>query len=127
MRRALLFAFVLLAIVAAPARAAGPYWGFSASRRWRVFGRGSVGVFLGIGVNYKTETDQLNSTLKALHHVKRVLLMTVFVPRDWQDPNNDTIRSVGKRFSNVALSPACTTRMCGSSVLTFLGKVRTAT
>lgn len=45
-----------------PRRAAGPYWGFSASRRWRVIGRGSVGLFLGIGVNYKTETDQLNST-----------------------------------------------------------------
>ena len=45
-----------------PTRATGPYWGFSASRRWRVLGRGSVGLFLGIGVNYKTETDQLNST-----------------------------------------------------------------
>jgi hypothetical protein len=32
-----------------------PYWGFSLSRRWRLFGRGSV-------VNYKTETDELNST-----------------------------------------------------------------
>jgi Lipid A 3-O-deacylase (PagL) len=45
-----------------PQRAAGPYWGFSLSRRWRLFGRGSVGMFLGIGLNYKTETDQLNST-----------------------------------------------------------------
>ena len=33
----------------------------------------------------------------------RVVLMTVRVPREWQDPNNSTIRSVGKRFDNVEM------------------------
>ena len=43
-------------------RFADPYWGFSLSRRWRVIGRGAVGVWLGFGASYKTETDDLDST-----------------------------------------------------------------
>jgi len=43
-------------------RVADPYWGFSASRRWRLFGPASVPVFLGVGVSYKTEHDGLVST-----------------------------------------------------------------
>jgi Lipid A 3-O-deacylase (PagL) len=39
-----------------------PYWGFSLSRRWRVFGRGSVRVFLGLGASYKGETDFLDGS-----------------------------------------------------------------
>jgi hypothetical protein len=43
-------------------RFANPYWGFSASRRWRLFGSPSVGVYFGLGGSYKTEVDELNST-----------------------------------------------------------------
>ncbi|HEV8018969.1 MAG TPA: acyloxyacyl hydrolase [Steroidobacteraceae bacterium] len=43
-------------------RYANPYWGFSLSRRWRLWERPTWGVYFGAGASYKTETDQLNST-----------------------------------------------------------------
>jgi Lipid A 3-O-deacylase (PagL) len=43
-------------------RFANPFWGFSGSRRWRVIGRGSVRVFLGLGAAYKGETDYLDGS-----------------------------------------------------------------
>lgn len=41
---------------------ADPYWGMSLSRRWRVFERGPVRVFVGFGLAAKTESDQLSAT-----------------------------------------------------------------
>jgi hypothetical protein len=43
-------------------RFANPHWGFSLSRRWRLFGCPSLGVFFGLGASYKTETDYFDST-----------------------------------------------------------------
>lgn len=43
-------------------RVAGPYWGFSASRRWELFGPPAARFFIALGASYKTETDELNST-----------------------------------------------------------------
>ena len=41
---------------------AHPYWGFSLSRRWRLFDRGPVRAFFGFGIAAKTESDQLSVT-----------------------------------------------------------------
>jgi peptidoglycan/LPS O-acetylase OafA/YrhL len=60
-------------------------------------------VLIHVGDNGIISPDQLNSTLHALSGASRVVLMTVRVPREWQDPNNSIIRSVGKRFDNVTV------------------------
>lgn len=39
--------------------AAKPYWGFSAMRRWQILHRSPTRLYLGIGANYRTETDLL--------------------------------------------------------------------
>ena len=41
---------------------AEPYWGISASRRWRLAARPTWRLFFGFGVSYKTEEDLLNAT-----------------------------------------------------------------
>lgn len=41
---------------------ADPYWGASLSRRWRLYERGPVRLFVGFGFAAKTESDQLSST-----------------------------------------------------------------
>lgn len=47
---------------AASTMAARPYWGFSAMRRWQILHRSRMKLYLGIGVNYRTETDMLTAT-----------------------------------------------------------------
>lgn len=42
--------------------AANPYWGFTAMRRWQVLHRGPAKLYLGVGANYRTEIDYLEST-----------------------------------------------------------------
>ena len=41
---------------------AEPYWGISASRRWRLVTRPTWSLFFGFGASYKTEEDLLNAT-----------------------------------------------------------------
>ena len=41
---------------------AAPYWGVSASRRWRLLERGPVRAFFGFGLAYRTESDLLSAT-----------------------------------------------------------------
>ena len=41
---------------------ASPYWGVSASRRWRLFVRGPVSGFVGFGMAIRTEADELSAT-----------------------------------------------------------------
>jgi hypothetical protein len=41
---------------------AEPYWGVSASRRWRLVSRSRWRLLFGFGVSYKSESDPLNST-----------------------------------------------------------------
>jgi Lipid A 3-O-deacylase (PagL) len=40
-------------------RAANPYWGFTAMRRWQVIHRGWGRIYLGFGANYRTANDYL--------------------------------------------------------------------
>lgn len=42
--------------------AANPYWGFTAMRRWQVLHRKWGKLYLGLGANYRSETDYLEST-----------------------------------------------------------------
>jgi hypothetical protein len=60
-------------------------------------------VLIHTGDNGIISPAQLESTLDALRDRSRVLLFTVHVARDWQDPNNATIRSVAKHFGNVVV------------------------
>jgi Lipid A 3-O-deacylase (PagL) len=46
----------------ASTRAASPYWGFTAMRRWQVSHRGRTRLYLGVGANYRTEEDYLEAT-----------------------------------------------------------------
>jgi hypothetical protein len=43
-------------------RAANPYWGFTAMRRWQVLHRGRFRWYAGLGANYRTELDYLEAT-----------------------------------------------------------------
>ncbi|HZZ96162.1 MAG TPA: hypothetical protein VFE19_04080, partial [Jatrophihabitantaceae bacterium] len=58
-------------------------------------------VLIHIGDNGIISPPQLDYALHELRAAKRVVLMTVRVPREWQDPNNNTIRSVGHHYANV--------------------------
>jgi peptidoglycan/LPS O-acetylase OafA/YrhL len=60
-------------------------------------------VLIHVGDNGIIDPAQLTSTLHALSAATRVLVMTVRVPREWQDPNNSTIRAVAKHFRNVTV------------------------
>jgi hypothetical protein len=42
--------------------AANAYWGFTAMRRWQVLHREWGKLYLGLGANYRSETDYLEST-----------------------------------------------------------------
>ena len=69
-------------------------------------------VLIHVGDNGVIDPDQLRATLRVLtgHHV---VLMTLRVPRDWQDPNNQTIRSVATQFPYVSVVDWC--RLSGGS------------
>jgi Lipid A 3-O-deacylase (PagL) len=41
---------------------ADPYWGVSASRRWKLMERGPVRAYFGFGLAYREETDVLSAT-----------------------------------------------------------------
>jgi peptidoglycan/LPS O-acetylase OafA/YrhL len=60
-------------------------------------------VLIATGNNGVISPSQLDSTLSLLRDRSRVVLLTDRVPRDWQDPNNQTLRSVSARYSNVVL------------------------
>jgi peptidoglycan/LPS O-acetylase OafA/YrhL len=60
-------------------------------------------VLIHVGDNGIISPDQLNNVLRSLTRAKRVVLMTIRVPRDWQDPNNSTIRSVARHYDNVTV------------------------
>jgi peptidoglycan/LPS O-acetylase OafA/YrhL len=59
-------------------------------------------VLIHIGDNGIIDPSQLKSTLQLLRN-KRVVMMTVRVPREWQDSNNQIIRAAAAQFPNVTL------------------------
>jgi hypothetical protein len=59
-------------------------------------------VLIHIGDNGIIDPSQLKSTLQLLQN-KRVVMMTVRVPREWQDSNNQIIRAAAAQFPNVTL------------------------
>jgi hypothetical protein len=60
-------------------------------------------ILIHIGNNGIISPSQLADVLQALAKYRRVVLLTDRVSRDWQDPNNQTIHSVGPRFANVRI------------------------
>lgn len=64
-------------------------------------GRLAPDVLIHVGDNGIIDPSQLHNTLALLRDRQRVVLMTVRVPRDWEGPNNDIIRSAAGQFANV--------------------------
>lgn len=60
-------------------------------------------VVIHTGNNGIIRPSDLSDTLTALKDRQRVVLLTDRVPRDWQGPNNDTIKRVGHQFANVVV------------------------
>ncbi len=66
-------------------------------------GRLGSQVVVHTGDNGIIDPADLTATLRALAGARRVVLLTVRVARDWQDPNNATIRSVAAQFPNAVV------------------------
>ncbi len=60
-------------------------------------------VVIHIGNNGIISPNQLTHTLHSLRDRRRVVLVNDRVSRDWQDPNNSTLREVSRRFANTTL------------------------
>lgn len=60
-------------------------------------------VVIHLGNNGIISPDRLARTLSGLRDRHQVVLLTDMVPRDWQDPNNHTLREVSRRFANTTL------------------------
>ncbi len=58
-------------------------------------------VVLHVGNNGIISPAQLGQTLAAMSAQRRVVVLTDRVARDWQDPNNHTVRNVAPRYRNV--------------------------
>lgn len=59
-------------------------------------------VVIHTGNNGIIDPQQLAATLAALPRTSRVVLVTDRVARDWEAPNNQTIRSVAARYPGVS-------------------------
>jgi lysophospholipase L1-like esterase len=60
-------------------------------------------VVIDVGNNGVISPAQLRAVLRQLADRQHVLLFTVRVPREWQDPNNATIDAVASSFANVTV------------------------
>jgi peptidoglycan/LPS O-acetylase OafA/YrhL len=80
-----------------------PYVTLDQIRELHAAGGLSPVVAIHTGNNGVISPADLASTLMQLRDRARVVLLTDRVPRDWQAPNNDTIRQVAKRFSNTVV------------------------
>ena len=60
-------------------------------------------VIIHTGDNGVIPPDQLGSVLKSLSRAKKIFILNDRVPRDWQGPNNSTLRSVVPRYHNAVL------------------------
>jgi lysophospholipase L1-like esterase len=60
-------------------------------------------VVIHTGTNGIIDPAQLTRTLTLLRDRHRVILLTDKVPRDWEAPNNHTLRAAARRFGNVTL------------------------
>jgi peptidoglycan/LPS O-acetylase OafA/YrhL len=80
-----------------------PYVTLQDIREDQANGSLSTVVAIHTGNNGIIRPSDLASTLSALRHCQQVVLLTDRVPRDWQAPNNATIKQVAKRFKNVVV------------------------
>jgi hypothetical protein len=64
---------------------------------------GSV-VIVELGTNGPIDSADFNDMMKALVGVSRVVVVTNFVPDDWQDPNNAVLEAGAKAYKNVAVA-----------------------
>jgi peptidoglycan/LPS O-acetylase OafA/YrhL len=69
----------------------------------RAAGTLSSVVVIHTGDNGIVSPDDLTQALQALSDRRLVVLLTARVPREWQGPNNATIKKIGARFKNVRI------------------------
>lgn len=69
----------------------------------RTQGRLGNRIILELGTNGDFNTNQLRLLLKSLYNAERVYLVTVRVPRDWQDTVNTRIHEVAAEFANTTI------------------------
>jgi hypothetical protein len=80
------------------------YEGVSDVQQLRADGQlGSV-VVVELGTNGPIDSADFNAMIKALAGVSRVVVVTNFVPDDWQDPNNAVIEAGARAYKNVAVA-----------------------
>jgi len=63
---------------------------------------GDIVVFL--GTNGPIATADFDAMMAAAHGARRVIFVTVHVPRDWQDPNNAILAAGVARYPNAVLA-----------------------
>lgn len=61
------------------------------------------GVIIHMGNNGLITTGQFDALMQALKGARRVVVLTLQVPRRWEVPNNDIIRAGVKRYPNAVL------------------------
>jgi hypothetical protein len=70
---------------------------------WRADHRLAPTVVIHTGDNGIVSPTDLSNVLHSLADRRRIVVLTDRVPRDWEAPNNQTLRSVVSRFPNAVL------------------------
>jgi hypothetical protein len=80
------------------------YEGISDVQQLRAGGQlGSI-VVIELGTNGPIDGADFDAMMRALTGVSRVVVVTNFVPDDWQNPNNAVIEAGAMAFKNVAVA-----------------------
>jgi hypothetical protein len=80
------------------------YEGVSDAQQLRADGQlGSV-VVIELGTNGPIDSGDVSDMMQALNGASRVVLVTNFVPDEWQDPNNEVIEAAATQYKNVAVA-----------------------
>lgn len=72
-------------------------------RRWASRGSLPRRVIVHLGTNGAIDPADCDSLVEAAGPKRRIFLVTVKVPRGWQDPNNDLLRACAAAFEKVHL------------------------
>lgn len=80
------------------------YEGIADAQQLRADGQlGSI-VVIELGTNGPIDSDDFNDMMKALAGASRVVLVTNFVPDDWQNPNNEVIEAGARAYKDVVVA-----------------------
>ena len=80
-----------------------PYVTLQEVRSRQAAGQLAPYVVIHTGNNGLIRPSDLTETLSQLRDRRRIVLLTDRVPRDWQEPNNSTIKQIARGFPNVVV------------------------